>query len=645
MYKTITLIFISFFYINTYSQLFINEIDSDTDSVDQLEFIEIKSESPNFSLDGYIIVLFNGSSNGSDSSYLAIDLNGFQTDLNGLFLIGNNNVSPSAQIIVPNNSIQNGADAVAIYQAPLSDFPNSTLATTTNLVDALVYDTSDSDDENLMQLLGVNIQINENENGNKDFESIQRSNNGSYFVDTPTPREVNEGSGVFLNGINFSFDQDFYNEGDQIQINFTTEEALQESITIFFNLEYQNFDSNDYSDIDNVTIQSGEDSASVLIDIIDDEIDEGDEDLMLSLDFQNENFILLNNNQIIRVNDNDFIIADYGTPLNPTYANVNNLFSENYYSNLNGLAGEDLIIALKEIISNPELVRAHSYSDIKEILKQADVNPENSNQVWLVYTEQARSKIDFQTTSSNIGKWNREHTFPRSRGGFNNISADSNADGIDQYWQTSIDSLRHANSDAHGIRASDGPENSSRGNKHYGDYNGPTGNLNSFKGDVARSVLFLSLRYNGLDIVDGFPDTVGQLGDLQTILSWNELDPVDDFEKNRNNIIYNWQNNRNPLIDLPEIVNYIWGENYGEVWFDNLNISVNQNGFEFYPNPTNGNISFNSYLDKVEIYSLNGQKLLSFKNINMLEINLEKGLYLIFLYKEGKSSNHKIIIN
>ena len=625
--------------------MFINEIDSDTDSVDQLEFIEIKSESPNFSLDGYIIVLFNGSSNSSDSSYLAIDLNGFQTDLNGLFLIGNNNVSPSAQIIVPDNSIQNGADAVAIYQAPLSDFPNSTLATTTNLVDALVYDTSDSDDENLMQLLGVNIQINENENGNKDFESIQRSNNGSYFVDTPTPREVNEGNGVFLNGINFSFDQDFYNEGDQIQINFTTEEALQESITIFFNLEYQNFDSNDYSDIDNVTIQSGEESASVLIDIIDDEIDEGDEDLMLSLDFQNENFILLNNNQIIRVNDNDFFIADYGTPINPTYANVNNLFSENYYSNLNGLAGEDLIIALKEIISNPELVRAHSYSDIKEILKQADVNPENSNQVWLVYTEQARSKIDFQTTSSNIGKWNREHTFPRSRGGFNNISADSNADGIDQYWQTSIDSLRHANSDAHGIRASDGPENSSRGNKHYGDYNGPTGNLNSFKGDVARSVLFLSLRYNGLDIVDGFPDTVGQLGDLQTILSWNELDPVDDFEKNRNNIIYNWQNNRNPLIDLPEIVNYIWGENYGEVWFDNLNISVNQNGFEFYPNPTNGNISFNSYLDKVEVYTLNGQKLLSFKNVNMLEINLEKGLYLIFLHKEGKSSNHKIIIN
>jgi endonuclease I len=645
LHKSLTLFFISFIYINSYSQLFVNEIDSDTDSVDQLEFIEIKSESPNFSLDGYVIVLFNGSSNGSDSSYLAIDLDGYQTDLNGLFLIGNNNVSPSAQIIIPNNSIQNGADAVAIYQAPLSDFPNSTLATTTNLVDAVVYDTSDSDDENLMQLLGVNLQINENDNGNKDFESIQRSNNGSYFVDTPTPREVNEGSGVFLNGINFNFDQDSYNEGEQIQINFTTEVPLQEPITILFSLEYQNFESSDYSDVNSVTIDSGADLGSVLIDIVDDDIDEGDEDLMLSLDFENENFILLNNNQIIRVNDNDYTIADYGTPIDPTYSNVSNLFPENYYSNLNGLAGQDLIIALQEIISNTDLVRAHSYSDVKEILKEADVNPENSNQVWLVYTEQARSKIDFQTTSSSVGKWNREHTFPRSRGGFNSISADSYADGIDQYWQTNIDSLRHANSDAHGIRASDGPENSSRGNKHYGDYNGPTGNLNSFKGDVARSVLFLSLRYNGLDIVDGFPDTVGQLGDLQTILSWNDLDPVDDFEKNRNNVIYNWQNNRNPLIDLPEIVNYIWGENYGDIWFDNLNVSTIQDAFEFYPNPTNGKIYFNSYLDKVEVYSLNGQKLLNFKNVDMLEINLEKGLYLVCLYKEGKSSIHKIIIN
>ena len=628
-----------------YSQLFVNEIDSDTDSFDELEFLEIKSESPNFSLDGYIVVFFNGSTSGSDSSYLTLDLDGFQTDVNGLFLIGNNNVSPSAQLIIPNSSIQNGADAVAIYQASIDDFPNSTLATTVNLIDALAYDTSDSDDDNLMLLLGLSYQINENENGNKTIESIQRANDGSYFIASPTPREVNEGDGVFLNGINFSFNQESYYEGDQIEIIFTTEIPVEETITILFNLDYENFDSSDYSSVDSVTFDVDQDSVIVNIDIVDDDIDEGDEDFMLSLSIEDENYLLLNNNSIVRVNDNDFIVANYGTPVDPTYNNVTNDFPTNYYSSLNGLSGQDLIIAIQAIISDNELVRAHSYSDIKDILKQADVNPENSNQVWLVYTEQGRSKIDFQTTSSSTGKWNREHTYPRSRGGFNSIGADSYADGIDAYWQTDIDSLRHANSDAHGIRASDGPENSSRGNKHYGDYNGPSGNLSSFKGDVARSVLFLSLRYNGLEVVDGFPETVGQLGDLETILGWNEIDPVDDFEKNRNNIIYNWQNNRNPFIDFPDLISYIWGENSDEVWFDNLSVSEFQNEFTFYPNPNNGQIFFNLELDKVEIFSLTGQRLIQYLNIAELDHNLEKGLYLMRVNKGSKSSSYKIIID
>ena len=628
-----------------YSQLFVNEIDSDTYAYDELEFLEIKSESPNFSLDGYIVVFFNGSSSGSDSSYLTLDLNGFQTDLNGLFLIGNINVTPSAQLIIPNNSIQNGADAVAIYQGSIDDFPNSTLATTVNLIDALAYDTSDSDDDNLMALLGLNSQLNENENSNKDFESIQRANDGSYFITSPTPREVNEGDGVLTNGINFSFNQETYIEGEQIEVNFTTEEAVEEPITIFFNLDYENFESTDYSNVDSVTFDVGQGSVIVTIDIIDDDIDEGDEDFMFSVTFDDDNFTLLNNNSIVRVNDNDFTVANYGTPTDPTYNVVTNDFPTNYYSSLNGLSGQDLIIAIQDIISNNELVRAHSYSDIKDILKQADVNPENSNQVWLVYTEQGRSKIDFQTTSSSTGKWNREHTFPRSRGGFNSISADSYADGIDNYWQTDIDSLRHANSDAHGIRAADGPENSSRGNKHYGDYIGPADNLSSFKGDVARSVLFLSIRYNGLEVVDGFPETVGQLGDLETILGWNEIDPVDDFEKNRNNIIYNWQNNRNPFIDFPNLISYIWGENSGEVWFDDLSLLEFNNELTFYPNPNNGKIFFKSELDKVEIFSLTGQRLIQYLNTNELDHNLEKGLYLMRINKGNKSSSHKIIID
>ncbi|MEN8887204.1 MAG: hypothetical protein ABF246_12510 [Winogradskyella sp.] len=60
--------------------LVINELDPDTPSTDTAEFIELKSASPNFSTNGYILVFFNGSTSGADSSYLVIDLEGYTTD-------------------------------------------------------------------------------------------------------------------------------------------------------------------------------------------------------------------------------------------------------------------------------------------------------------------------------------------------------------------------------------------------------------------------------------------------------------------------------------------------------------------------------------------------------------------------------------
>ena len=73
--------------ISLYSQIFINEIDTDTPGTDQLEFVELKSAIPNFSLDGYVIVFFNET---NSSSYYAIDLDGYTTDFNGIFHVGNN---------------------------------------------------------------------------------------------------------------------------------------------------------------------------------------------------------------------------------------------------------------------------------------------------------------------------------------------------------------------------------------------------------------------------------------------------------------------------------------------------------------------------------------------------------------------------
>ena len=52
-----------------------------------------------------------------------------------------------------------------------------------------------------------------------------------------------------------------------------------------------------------------------------------------------------------------------------------------------------------------------------------------------------------------------------------------------------------------------------------------------------------------------------EMGDLATLLQWHIDDPVDDFERNRNNVIFGYQNNRNPFIDHPELVSYVYNAN------------------------------------------------------------------------------------
>ncbi len=176
--------------------LVINEIDADTDGVDVMEFIELYDGGVgNSALDGYTLVLYNGS---SDTSYNAFDLDGFSTNTNGYFVVGNTAV-PGVDLVIPSNGLQNGADAVALYLADATDFPNGTAVTTTGLEDAVVYDTNDSDDAGLLVLLNAGPQLNEDFLGDKNTHSLQRYPNGSgglrdtsTFVNAiPTPGAAN----------------------------------------------------------------------------------------------------------------------------------------------------------------------------------------------------------------------------------------------------------------------------------------------------------------------------------------------------------------------------------------------------------------------------------------------------------------------
>ncbi|MCB0445362.1 MAG: T9SS type A sorting domain-containing protein, partial [Gelidibacter sp.] len=170
----------------SFGQVVINEIDADTPGTDTAEFIELKG-TPNASLDGLVVVLYNGS---NDTSYAAFDLDGKTLDANGFFILANTGLISGQDIdLGASNALQNGADAVAVYTANDTDFPNGTAVTSTNLVDAIVYGTGDADDAELLTGLGETTQYDESLNGASDSESLQLNNAGtSYDTKVPTFR-------------------------------------------------------------------------------------------------------------------------------------------------------------------------------------------------------------------------------------------------------------------------------------------------------------------------------------------------------------------------------------------------------------------------------------------------------------------------
>lgn len=645
----------------TFGQVVINELDCDTPSIDDKEFIELLSETPNYSLDGYVLVFFNGSESGGNTSYLTIDLHGHETDINGLLLIGSEFVIPTPQLLIPISVIQNGPDAVALYRGQADDFPEHTLAyVDDSLVDVLVYGTNDPEATSMLDIFRTfdpDIQqINEGANNN--INSIQRfvDENGlvQYEVTTPTPRQLNDGSGIVLNGIWISISETQYHEGDTFHISFTTEEVVTTDLTFDLSLDYYGFNASDFMGNTVLTIPSGEQMVSTTITIIDDDDDEGDEIMKVTISNFPSTFLPLNNHLEIRVIDNDFTTAAFGTPINPTFGMVDSTQPNGYYDSLNGLADYELRQAIQDIVAEEGTVRAQTYTEIIEILKKADQNPEHSNEVWLVYLEKGRPKLDYQYGSENFETWNREHTYPQSRAGYYRIKLDQEFDGKDVFWNTNADSLRHGHSDAHAIRAVDSRENSRRNNLHYGQYNGPKGTMGKFRGDVARSVFYLAVRYNGLEIVNGFPEeTKGQLGDLATLLEWHRNDPPDDFEMNRNNIIYTWQINRNPFIDQPELIEYIWGNKVGQVWNQELSIETpNVLNLKIYPNPTKDLIYISGIKNNVqiELFAMDGRKVMdqyahSDRAFNLVsDVGLSPGIYALRIKSEGEFMTKKIVI-
>ncbi len=660
------LIFLTQFF---FGQVVINELDGDTVGSDLLEIVELKSTTPNYSLTGLVLVFFNGGTNGtSNLSYQAFDLDGYSTDLNGIFLLGRSAVSPTPSIVFSSNfvasgGLQNGPDGVGLYLGNASDFPINTAATNTNLIYGFAYaSTAAISPTTLMTVFGLSTCPFESQPTGSVSKSFQRKNDGTWEVKTPTPGVPNDGSGTTLNYVSTSTNLATDSvttlltttEGQSINFTFTTSMAVTTTpLVLNFSLANGSFTTADYSGALTATIPVGSNSVTKSVIITNDLINDGDEEALFTLLPLANGYTINNNNFTIRVNNINFAILPFGSPANPTFGQVTNTKPTNYYDSIEGLAGTALKQGLQNIIANPTIIHGQNYGDIYDILRTADQNPENSNQVWLIYTEEGRSKLDEQNGSNNIGKYNREHIYCQSRGGFADATS-SFADGINNWDPAGPNIIATGHADAHHLRAVDANENSSRNDRNYGvDYNGPTGSTsNAWKGDVARALFYMGVRYNGLNVDNGNPSGTpdGHIGDLATLLTWNRLDQADDFEMNRNNYIYTWQINRNPFIDYPTLADYIYGSNYGQPWhapalgtatFEDFIVSV-------FPNPTTNFIQITGIKDAatVVIYNIMGAKVLSLSANDNQIINFDfaTGIYSVRITENDKSITKKLIV-
>ncbi len=238
------------------------------------------------------------------------------------------------------------------------------------------------------------------------------------------------------------------------------------------------------------------------------------------------------------------------------------------------------------------------------ILELADEDPLNSSRILDVYRNSTHTKVGMGNSN-----YNREHTWPNSRGFPNN----SHGDGTPVCPYT----------DTHMLYLSDPGHNTARGNKPYGTcsssctelttqaYNGVGGGSGSYpgnsnwtngsvfevwharRGDMARAMFYMDIRYEGgvhgvtskpepeLRLTDDVKKLstskggIAYMGLLSVLRDWHAADPPDELERLRNDSVFSFQGNRNPFIDVPEWVECI----YGDVC-EQGNDPIFENGFE-----------------------------------------------------------------
>ncbi|WP_298494438.1 Ig-like domain-containing protein [uncultured Algibacter sp.] len=190
-----------------------------------------------------------------------------------------------------------------------------------------------------------------------------------------------------------------------------------------------------------------------------------------------------------------------------------------------------------------------AYTQRHNYLYLADADLSNSDNVILMYSGESRYWEEYTSGSNAYSPqtFNTEHIYPQSlyAGGDGGAEKDE-----------------IVKADLHHLRSCDATVNSDRLNYAFTDGSGTYKLIgekwfpgDEWKGDVARMILYLNIRYG---------ESFNTIGSLELFLKWNLEDPVSAFEEQRNNVIYAAQGNRNPFIDNAYLATLIWGGDAAE---------------------------------------------------------------------------------
>ena len=182
-----------------------------------------------------------------------------------------------------------------------------------------------------------------------------------------------------------------------------------------------------------------------------------------------------------------------------------------------------------------------SYGQRHNYLYNADEDLANADNVILMYSGESRYWEEYTSGSNPYSPqtFNTEHVYPQSM-----LNAND------------------AVTDLHHLRSCDASVNGNRLNYPFTDGSGTYQLIgqtwfpgDEWKGDVARMIMYLNIRYG---------EIFTKVGTIDLFIKWNIEDPVSVFEEQRNNVIYAAQGNRNPFIDNPYLATLIWGGNNAE---------------------------------------------------------------------------------